>query len=227
MNLFVNGIKYTKYILIFGTCSKEWVRFAASMASMRYSAMIYDACITREVFLSSVGEIGQETVRLREKIYTTDLEYMMEEGPRYDLVLIYDDFSQCSNYARYGKLVDYAYIGCSALQYSIAKMNEFCDEYAHDPHFPFSFVFDGDEREAEEWEVLEHWRYLTTRRQKEEGRFFIPRNEKDRKSYLSLEFGRFCFGELSEPMQSFLLDVARKVSGREDVSIMPQPVLGV
>lgn len=219
--------KYTKYILMFGACSKEWVKFASSLCSIRYTVMIYDACYTREVFLPTAVSPDETTVRLRDKIYTTDLEYMMEEGSRYDLVLIYDDFSQCSNYARYEHLLDYGYICCSSNMYSIIKMNQLCDTYVKNPHYPFMFVFDGDKDEAYKWQVLEHWKYLTTRRRKADGQMFIPRNESDHESYLQLEYGRLCYGELSQPLQGLLLDVEQRVAGDLPVVIKPEPILGV
>lgn len=227
MSRVFQGQKYTKYILMFGACAKEWVKFASSLCSIRYTVMVYDACFTRELFLSVASTPDEETVGLRDKIYTTDIEYMLEEGSRYDLVLIYDDFSQCGNYARYESLLDYGYFCCSADVYSVLKMNQLCDTYARDPHFPFTFVFDGPKEEAREWQVLEHWKYLTTRRRKADGQMFIPRCESDHNSYLQLEFGRLCYGELSRPLQDLLYDVETRIAGDLPVVIKPEPILGV
>lgn len=227
MSKVFQGQKYTKYILMFGSCSREWVRFASSLCSVRYTVMIYDACFTRELFLPMASSPDETTVRFREKIYTTDLKYMLDEGSRYDLVLIYDDFSQCSNYEKYESLLDYGYICCSADQYSILKMNNLCDTYTRDPHYPFTFVFDGDQEEACEWQVLEHWKYLTTRRRKADAQMFIPRCESDHTSYLLLEYGRLCYGELSRPLQELLLDLEMRVAGDCPVVIKPEPILGV
>lgn len=223
--------KYTKYILMFGACAKEWVRFASSLCSVRNTVMVYDASYTSEIFLSTVfcpgGEAGtaETTVRLRDKIFTTDLEYMLAEGSRCDLVLIYDDFSQCGCYAKYEVRLDYAYVCCNGDQYSIMKMNEFCDKAASDAHFPFSFVFDGREMDADKFQVLEHWRYLTTKRRKEDNRFFVPRSESDHSAFLLLEYGKFSFGRLSPPLQAFLFDVVKQLVGEEREVIIPMETI--
>lgn len=222
-----NRIKYTKYILMFGACAREWVRFASSLCSIYFTVMVYDASYTRELFLTTASKPEDTKVRLRDKVFTTDLEYMLEDGSGYDLVLIYDDFSQQDNYARYEHLLDYGYICCSSNMYSIIKMTQLCDTYTKNPHYPFMFVFDGDEDEARKWQVLEHWKYLTTRRRQSEGQMFIPRCESDYDSYLQLEFGRLCYGELSQPLQEFLFDVEKRVAGNIPITIQVEPILGV
>lgn len=226
--------KSTKYILMFGACAKEWVRFASGLCSIRNTVMVYDASYTREIFLTTVfrpdgvAETAETTVRLRDKIFTTDLKYMLAEGSRFDLVLIYDDFSQCGCYAEYESRLDYAYVCCNGDQYSIMKMNEFCDKAALNAHFPFSFVFDGREKDADKFQVLEHWRYLTTRRRKEDNRFFIPHSDSDHSAFLLLEYGKFCFGKLSPPLQALLLDIAKQLAGEDREMIIPmETVCGV
>jgi hypothetical protein len=100
------------------------------------------------------------------------------------------------------------------------------DRYALDAHYPFSFVFDGEEREAREWDVLEYWKYLTTRRKAADKYLYIPRDEQDRRSYLNLEYGRFCFAELSPGLKKLLKNVGGRLG--EQYQIEPlKPILGI